>query len=176
MLFEETRLHGAFVIDIQCLEDSRGFFARSFCADEFARHGLPGIFVQSNISYNRRRGTLRGMHFQLPPHEEGKLVRCTSGAIYDVIIDLRRDSPTYCQWTQVELSRNNGRALYVPPGFAHGFQTLTDETDVSYQMTEFFVPGASAGVRWNDPAFGIDWPFGDPILSDKDANYPDYRP
>ena len=176
MLFQETRLCGAFVIDIQRLEDSRGFFARSFCADEFALHGLPGNFVQSNISHNFRRGTLRGMHFLLSPYEESKLVRCTSGAIYDVIVDLRRDSPTYCQWTQVELSRKNGRALYVPPGFAHGFQTLMDETDVSYQMTEFFAPDIGTGVRWNDPAFGIDWPMGDPILSDKDANCPDYCP
>lgn len=175
MTFEETRLSGAFVLDLERREDDRGFFARTWCANELGEHGLNTGLVQANMSWNPRQGTLRGMHFQHPPHAEAKVVRATRGAIYDVIIDLREGSQTYKQWIGVELSADNGRALYVPEGFAHGFQTLVPEVEVHYLVTEFYTPEAEGGVRWNDPAFGIDWP--DPanaFLSEKDANWPDF--
>jgi len=175
MRFLEIRLAGAYVIEIEPHDDSRGFFARTFCRDEMTAAGLPGEFMQASVSYNTRRGTLRGMHFQAAPHEEPKLVRCTRGAIHDVIIDLRPASPTHREWFAIELTAYNWRTLYVPPGFAHGFQTLVDDTEILYQMAEPYVAELARGVRWNDPAFGIEWPFPEPILSERDAGYPDYR-
>lgn len=172
MIFTETPLEGAFVIDLEPMEDERGHFARSFCRAEFARRGLKTDVAQCNVSFNHKRGTLRGMHFQLPPMEEAKLLRCTRGAIYDVILDLRPDSPTYCKWTTAELTERNLRMIYIPEGFAHGFQTLVEETEVFYQMFEFYSPRHASGVRWDDPAFGIAWPIEKPILSDKDRSYP----
>lgn len=172
MLFTETKLKGAFIIDIEPREDERGFFARSWCEDEFKRHGLNSRLVQCNISFNKKRSTLRGMHYQAAPFPEAKLVRCTMGAIYDVIIDLRAGSPTLKQWFVVELSAENRRALYIPEDFAHGFQTLMDNTEVFYQMSEFFHPECARGVRWDNPAFGIEWPDGDRIISDRDRRWP----
>ena len=170
MIFTETKLKGAFVIDIEPLEDQRGFFARAWCRDEFERHGLNTRIVHCNISFNKQRGTLRGMHYQAPPFAEAKLVRCTRGAIYDVIIDLRSDSPTFHEWFSVELTAENHRALFVPEGFAHGFQTLMDNSEVFYQMSEIFHPEHARSLRWNDRAFEIAWPIPDPILSEKDSN------
>lgn len=171
MIFTETPLKGVFIIDPQRLEDERGFFARTWCEREFAEHKLTAHFVQCNISFNKRKGTLRGLHFQVAPHEEVKLVRCTSGAIYDVIIDLRSDSPTFKCWASFELSAENRRMLYVPNGLAHGFQTLIDNTEVFYQMSEFYSPQFAKGVRWNDMAFGINWPMEPSIISIKDQSY-----
>ncbi|HUA51672.1 MAG TPA: dTDP-4-dehydrorhamnose 3,5-epimerase [Candidatus Sulfotelmatobacter sp.] len=176
MRFAATPLTGAFVIDIEPRRDERGLFARTFCRNEFRAAGLPGEFVQASVSYNIRRGTLRGMHFQAAPREEPKLVRCTHGAIHDVIVDLRRDSPTHCRWFAVELTQDNRRALYVPPGFAHGFQSLVDDTEILYQMAEPYAAELARGVRWNDPAFAIAWPIADPFMSERDASYADYRP
>lgn len=175
MKFEQLPLAGAYVIAPSLLEDPRGFFARTYCEREFAEHGLCSRFVQCNISFNRLRGTLRGMHFQREPSPEPKLVRCTKGSVYDVIVDLRRGSPTWRQWWGAELNEENRLALYVPSGCAHGFQTLADNTECFYQMGEFYAPELANGVRWNDPAFGIRWPIADPILSDKDRDYPDYQ-
>jgi dTDP-4-dehydrorhamnose 3,5-epimerase len=175
VIFEETKLPGAFVIDLERREDERGFFARTFCTNEFAEHGLNARLVQANTSWNPRKGTLRGMHFQNAPYAEVKVVRATRGAIHDVIIDLRRDSPTYKQWIGVDLDEENRRALYVPEGFAHGFQTLAPDTEVHYLVTAFYTPESEGGVRWDDPAFGIEWP--DPanaFLSPKDATWPDF--
>ena len=174
MQFRETPLAGAYVIEPERLEDQRGFFARTYCEHEFARRGLCSRFVQCNISFNKMKGALRGMHFQRPPSPEPKVVRCTRGAVYDVIVDLRRDSPTWRHWYGVELNEENRLALYIPPGLAHGFQTLLDNTECFYQMGEFYVPELADGVRWNDPAFGIPWPIADPVLSEKDRSYPDY--
>jgi dTDP-4-dehydrorhamnose 3,5-epimerase len=171
MLFNETKLKGAFVVDIEPREDERGFFARSWCADEFEKLGLNSDLFQCNISFNKKRGTLRGMHYQVEPYPEAKLVRCTMGAIYDVIIDLRAASPTFKQWISVELSAQNRRALYVPEDFAHGFQTLMDNTEVFYQMSEFYHPECARGLRWDDPMFGIHWPVADIIMSEKDQLY-----
>jgi len=176
MIFKETKLKDAYVIEIEKLEDRRGFFARAWCQREFEAHGLVSRVVQANISYNRKKGTLRGLHYQVAPYAETKLVRCTRGAIYDVIVDLRPDSPTYMQWLGVELTAENYKMLYVPEGFAHGFQTLTDETEVTYQVSQFYTPGAEGGVRYNDPAFGIEWPLTVQVISDKDQNWPDYSP
>lgn len=170
MIFTETKLKGAFVIDIEPLEDERGFFARAWCKDEFERHGLNLGIAQCNISFNKKRGTLRGMHYQASPFEEAKFVRCIAGAIYDVIIDLRSDSATFREWFSVELSAENHRALYVPEGFAHGFQTLVDNSEVFYQMSEIFHPEYARSLRWDDLAFEIVWPIPDPILSEKDSN------
>jgi len=174
MIITETPLQPACVIDIEPARDERGYFARTFSREEFARHGLPGDFVQASLSFNRRRGTLRGLHYQAEPAAEGKLIRCTRGAIFDVMLDLRRESPTWCRWFAVELSADNGRAVYVPPGFAHGFQTLTDDAELFYQMTAAYRPELSRGVRWNDPAFGITWPLADPIVSARDAGLADF--
>jgi dTDP-4-dehydrorhamnose 3,5-epimerase len=175
MIFTETELGGAYVIDLEPREDERGFFARAWCADEFAERGLTTRVAQSNVSFNRRQGTVRGMHYQAAPHAEAKLVRCTRGAIFDVIVDLRADSPTYKRWAGVELSADNHRALYVPEGFAHGYQTLVPETETFYQVSEFYAPAAERGVRWNDPAFAIDWPDpGSAFLSEKDAAWPNF--
>ncbi len=174
MFFTETKLQGAFIIDIKPIEDERGFFARSWCRKEFKAHGLNPRLVQCNISFNKKKGTLRGMHYQVAPHEEAKLVRCTMGAIYDVIIDLRPESPTCKQWVAVELTALNRRMLYVPEGFAHGFQTLEDNTEVFYQMSEFYYPECARGLRWDDPEFGIKWSDGNRIISAKDLQYPDF--
>lgn len=175
MIFTETKLKGAYIVEIKPLEDERGFFARSFCQQEFASLGLKVNVKQCNISYNKKRGTLRGMHFQQLPAAEAKLVRCTRGKIYDVIVDLRPKSPTYCQWVAVELSETNYRALYVPEEFAHGFQTLEDDSEVSYHMFEFYSPEHASGVRWDDPAFGITWPLLNPTISERDKAYAPYR-
>jgi len=171
MIFKETELKGAYLIHLEKNEDDRGFFARSFCQKEFKKIGIGFNIAQSNISYNKKKGTLRGMHHQVAPHEEAKIVSCVSGAIYDVIIDLRKDSSTYCKWFAVELSAENYLSLYVPCGFAHGFQTLKDNTAVSYQMSEVYYPELARGVRWNDLAFGIKWPLANPVISKKDCLY-----
>ncbi len=176
MRFEATPLAGAVVVDVERHADARGFFGRVFCRDEFVAAGLPAEFVQASVSYNLKRGTLRGMHFQAVPREEPKLVRCTRGAIQDVIVDLRRDSTTHRRWFAVELSAENRRALYIPPGFAHGFQTLVDDCEILYQMAERYAPELARGVRWNDPAFAIQWPIADPFMSERDATYSDYAP
>ena len=170
MIFRETEIPGAFVIDLERREDERGFFARAWCADEFAAHGLSTRLVQANLSYNESAGTLRGMHFQRAPHEEAKLIRCTRGSLFDAIVDLRPDSPAFKRWIGVELSAENRRALYVPEGCAHGYQTLEDGTESLYLVSEFYAPESEGGVRWNDPAFGIEWPDADNrTLSPKDA-------
>src|ERR1039457_3821066 len=174
MIFSESALKGAYIIELQPIEDDRGFFARSFCLQEFAAHGLETGVAQCNVSFNRKKGTLRGMHFQLPPKAEAKLVRCTRGVIYDVIIDLRPDSPTYCRWEGVELSADNYRSLYIREGFAHGFQTMADNSEVFYQMYESFTPECAGGVRWDDPAFDVHWPLANPVMSDKDRSHPLY--
>ena len=172
MIFTETRLKGAFVVDIERNEDSRGFFARSFCQHEFAAHGLKSAVAQTNIAFNRLRGTVRGMHFQFPPSAETKLVRATRGAAVDIIVDLRPESPTYLQHIAVELSEENGRALYVPERFAHGYQTLRDDTETSYQMGEFHAPEAAAGLPYDDPRLGLKWPLPVAVLSDRDRAWP----
>lgn len=172
MKFIETKLAGAYIIEAERLEDERGFFARTFCQKEFAAHGLITTFVQCNISFNKHKGTLRGLHYQIEPHPETKLVCCTQGAIYDVIVDLRPGSPTYAQWIAVELSAKNRRMLYIPEGFAHGFQTLSDESQVFYQMSEFYHPECARGVRWDDRAFGIEWPLSISSISIRDKNLP----
>jgi dTDP-4-dehydrorhamnose 3,5-epimerase len=175
MRFTELELPGAYLIELDRIEDERGFFARTFCRDEFAEHGLETEVVQANTAFNRRSGTLRGMHFQAAPHEESKLVRCTRGAVYDVIVDLRPGSPTHTRWVGVELTAENDVMLYVPKGFAHGYQTLVDETETSYLMSEHYEPSAASGVRWNDPAFGIDWPETEErVINDRDRTWPDY--
>jgi dTDP-4-dehydrorhamnose 3,5-epimerase len=174
MIFKETRLKGAYIVELEKLADERGFFARTFDQKEFEAHGLNPRVMQCNISFNKNNGTLRGMHYQIAPYQEAKLVCCTKGAIYDVIIDLRKDSPTLKQWIAVELTADNRRMLYIPEGFAHGFQTLKDNTEVFYQMSEFYHPEASRGVRWNDPVFGIVWPNDIIVISDKDREYLDF--
>jgi dTDP-4-dehydrorhamnose 3,5-epimerase len=174
MIFKETRLQGAFVLEIEAQKDERGFFARTWCRNEFAAHGLNSTLTQCSVSFNNKRGTLRGMHYQISPYQEAKLVRCTAGAIYDVIIDLRPDSPTYTDWMGIELTAENYRMLYVPENFAHGFQTLKDYTEVFYQMSEIYHSASARGVRWDDPCFGIQWPLMDRIISTRDASYPDF--
>ncbi len=177
MIFRETKLKDAYIIELEPIEDERGSFARSFCKREFEKHGLIPDVVQCNISYNKKRGILRGMHYQESPHEEVKLVNCIRGAIYDVIIDLRCASPTYCQWFSMVLSAEDYKMLYIPKGFAHGFQTLDDDTLVFYQMSEFYHPESARGVRWDDPTFTIEWPeVNDRLISDKDKGYSDYVP
>ncbi len=170
MVFIKTKLKGSFIIELERLEDERGFFARSFCQKEFEEHGLNPRIVQCNVSFNKKKGTLRGMHYQVAPHEEAKLVSCIRGAIYDVIIDLRPNSSTYCQWFATELSAENYKMLYVPEGFAHGFQTLEDNTVVFYQMSEFYHPECARGVRWDNPTFRIEWPIEQLIISSKDKS------
>lgn len=176
MRFSETKLAGAFVVDLEPRVDDRGFFARTFCERELAEHGLPTRFPQCNLSRNTRRGTLRGMHYQAAPHFESKLVRCASGAIYDVIVDLRPESPTRLQWIGVELTARTGRALFVPERFAHGFLTLEDDTDVHYHMGAFFHGEGARGARWNDPKIGIVWPGAPSVIAERDATYPDFDP
>jgi dTDP-4-dehydrorhamnose 3,5-epimerase len=177
VIFTPTPLEGAFVLDLERRADERGWFARTFAVEELAAHGLETRVVHMNASFNDRAGTLRGMHYQAPPHAECKIVRCTRGAAFDVIVDLRPRSATYRQWFGVELTADSGRALYVPEGFAHGFQTLADGTELLYLMSHHYVPEAARGVRWDDPAFGIDWPDAEArVMSERDAGYPDFAP
>ncbi len=168
MIFTETKLKGAFVIDVERREDSRGFFARAFCQHEFEEHGLKPIIAQANIAFNNKAGTIRGMHFQFPPVAETKLVRCTRGAILDIIVDMRPESPTFLEHISVELTEDNYRALYVPERFAHGYQVLRDNTDTSYQVGEFYTPGCEGGLHFNDPRLGLKWPLPVSVISDKD--------
>jgi dTDP-4-dehydrorhamnose 3,5-epimerase len=172
LIFTEIVLKGAYIIEVEPIVDERGLFARSFCMREFEKYGLNIRMAQCNISFNEKKGTLRGMHFQIAPYEEAKLVRCTRGAIYDVIIDLRPQSLTFKQWFAVELTSLKHKMVYIPEGFAHGFQTLEDDTEVFYQMSEFYSLELARGVRWDDPSFGIVWPLPNPILSEKDISYP----
>jgi len=176
MIFHETSLKGAFIIEPERMEDARGFFARTWCEREFAAHSVQTSWVQNNLSFNLREGTLRGMHYQAAPHEEEKLVRCTMGAIFDVMIDLRLSSPTYLRHVAVEVSAQNRKMVYIPKGVAHGFQTLEDDVEVFYQISEFYVPQSARGVRWNDLAFNIVWPEADRIISDRDQSYPNFIP
>lgn len=175
MIFKETKLKGAFIIEPQKLTDERGFFARGWCQKEFELHGLVPRVVQANISFNYKKGTLRGLHYQVAPYQETKLVRCTRGAIYDVVVDLRPESPTYRKWVGAELTATNHHMLFVPQGFAHGYQTLEDESEVFYQVSEFYTPGAERGARYNDPAFEIQWPLEVSVISGKDASWADFR-
>ena len=176
MNFISTPLEKAYIIEIEAMADERGFFARSWCAQEFSLHGLNPNVAQCSVSFNARRGTLRGMHYQNEPHPEAKLVRCSSGAIYDVVLDLRPASPSYCKWFAVELTAANRKMLYVPEGMAHGFQTLADDTEVFYQISESYRPECARGVRWDDPRFGIEWPIRDPIISQRDRTFADHKP
>jgi len=175
MIFTETKIKGAFIIDPELLIDERGFFARSFCKEEFQNHGLETNIVQCNISYNKKKGTLRGMHYQVPPFEEAKIVSCFKGSIYDVIVDLRRESPTYKKWVAAELSEKNFKMVYVPRGCSHGFQTLDDNSIVYYQMTEYFHPECARGLRWDNPSIGIVWPVSQMVISERDKNYQDLK-
>jgi len=172
MIFAETKLPGVFLIEPERLEDGRGFFARTWCQREFEAHGLNPRLVQCSISYNKKKGTLRGMHYQVAPYEEAKMVRCTMGAIYYVIIDMRPDSLTFKQWVAIELTAENRKMLYVPEGIAHGFQTMVDNTEVFYQMSEFYHPECTQGVRWNDPTFDVNWPLPVNVIAEKDNAYP----
>lgn len=174
MIFTETKLKGAFIIEIKQLKDERGFFGRTWCANEMHEHGLKADIKQANMSLSLQKGTIRGMHYQNDPYQETKLVRCTKGAIYDVIIDLRKDSPTYCQWIGVELTDDNYKMLYVPEDFAHGFITLKDNCEVNYLVSQFYAPGAEAGIRYNDPLFNIHWPVEPTVVSEKDRSHHDY--
>jgi dTDP-4-dehydrorhamnose 3,5-epimerase len=175
MLFTPTKLKGAFAIAVERREDERGFFARTWCQQEFEQQELDVNLAQCSISFNHKKATLRGMHLQMPPRAETKLVRCTQGAIYDVIIDLRQDSETYLQWFGIELTAENRQALYIPKGFAHGFQTLEDNTEVFYQISEFYAPECSRGLRWNDPVFNIVWPEPVSVISARDRDCEDYN-
>lgn len=174
MIFTETKLAGALLVDLERFEDERGFFALSWSAAEFAARGLESELAECNVSFNRKKGTLRGMHYQAAPHGQVKLVRCTRGAIFDVIIDLRPESPTFKQWLSAELTAENQQALYVPKDFAHGFQTLTDNSEVFYQMSDPFAPESGVGVRWDDPVFGVVWPPGERTINDRDRIYPNF--
>jgi dTDP-4-dehydrorhamnose 3,5-epimerase len=174
--FVPTRIAGAVLVEIEPHVDERGFFARTWCAEEFAREGLPSALTQSSVSWNERRHTLRGLHWQASPHGEGKLVRCTRGAIVDVVVDLRSESPTYLQHVAVDLDQDNRTALFIPPGLAHGFLTLVDGTEVAYQMDVAHVPDAARGARWDDPAFAISWPAAPAVISTRDRSYPDFAP
>jgi dTDP-4-dehydrorhamnose 3,5-epimerase len=173
MKFIETKLQGVFEIQIEPMADERGLFARTWCKKEFESHGLESALVQCSVSFNKRKGTLRGMHYQVAPFEETKLVRCTQGTVYDVVLDLRPQSPTFKQWIAVTLETERRNAIFVPKGCAHGFLTLKDDVEVFYQMTEFYDAASSRGVRWNDPAFGISWPGNIEVISDRDRTYPD---
>jgi dTDP-4-dehydrorhamnose 3,5-epimerase len=176
VIFTETPLRGAFVIEPEPIEDGRGLFARTWCRRELEANGLETRLAQCNTSFNKRKGTLRGMHYQLPPAAETKIVRCTRGALYDVIIDLRPDSATFTRHFATVLTADNRRMLFVPTGFAHGFQTLEDETEIFYQMSEFYSPEHARGVRWDDPIFGISWPDDERTMVERDRSYPDFRP
>jgi len=174
MRFIITEIEGCWLIEVDRLTDERGFFARAWCQREFEEHGCEGPFVQTNIAFSRRRATLRGLHYQLPPHQEAKLVRATRGAAYVVALDLRHDSSTYCRWCAAELTADNCRMLYVPSGCAQGYQTLADDTEMFYQMSAFYVPEAGRGVRYDDPSFDIRWPFEVTAISERDRSWPDY--
>jgi dTDP-4-dehydrorhamnose 3,5-epimerase len=174
MRFEKQAIDGVFLVELERSDDERGFFARSFCEDEFAAEGLVNRFAQSSISFNARRGTVRGMHFAVAPHGETKLVRCTAGAIHDVIVDLRPNSPTYLQTLSVELSARDRRTLYIPSDFAHGFQVLCDETEILYMIDRPFAAGDARGIRWNDPAIRIEWPAPITVISEKDLRFADW--
>lgn len=175
MLFTATKLPGAFLVSPRKIEDDRGFFARGWCTEEFAQHGLTANMVQLNTSFSRARGTLRGLHYQLPPHAEAKFVRCTRGAIFDVIVDLRRDSPTHTQWIGAELTADNGLMLYAPEGCAHGYLTLADDTEAYYLTSSLYAPAAARGAHYNDPAFAIAWPEPVAVISEADDSWPAYR-
>ena len=172
MKFLPTPLAGAYLIELEQLADERGFFARSFCQNEFKAHGLDPVVAQCNVSFSRKRGTLRGLHYQAEPHAEAKLVRCTRGAVWDVIVDFRKGSPTWRKWHAVELTAENRRALYIPAGFAHGFQTLEDDSEVLYQMSDFYHPESARGVRWDDRTLAIRWPIKDAVISPRDRAFP----
>ena len=174
MIFKETKLNGAYIVEFEPQADDRGFFARSFCKKDFEEHGLNPCVVQCNVSYNKKKGTLRGMHYQVAPYQEAKLVRCTMGAIYDVMIDLRPESHTFKQWVGDELTAQNCKMLYIPQGFAHGFQTTEDKTAVFYQVSEFYHGECERGVRWDDPIFRIKWPLPVAIISQRDSQFPDH--
>lgn len=174
MKFHQTELEGAYIIELEKLEDDRGFFARTFCQKELQEHGLAPMVAQANVSFNAKAGTLRGMHYQLAPYEETKLIRCTRGALYDVIVDLRPDSASYQRWIGVELTAGNYRMLYVPANFAHGFITLEDNTEAIYFVSGFYTPGSERGLRWDDSQFNIEWPRSVDVISEKDANWPDF--
>ncbi len=177
MIFEETRLPGAYIIQLEPIRDNRGFFSRVFCQREFEALDLTTEFVQANMTYSMEKGTLRGLHYQIRPHKEVKLVHCPQGAIYDVILDMRPDSPTYLEWVSVELTAENRKMLYIPGEFAHGYQTLADDTEVFYQVAQFYAPDFERGIRWDDPTFQIEWPeTSRPILSEKDKAWPDFQP
>lgn len=175
MLFHQAKLPDVYEIQIESHLDERGFFARTWCKKEFEANGLNSALVQCSISFNKKKGTLRGIHYQTGPYAEAKLVRCTRGAIYDVVVDLRRSSPEFKNWVAVVLTAENRKALYVPEGLAHGFLTLEEDTEVFYQMSEFYYPESAGGVRWNDPAFGISWPSSVEVISERDKTYPDFR-
>jgi len=175
MKFTETELKGGYIIDLQKIEDDRGFFARGWCKNEFEEHGISSNLAQANISFNKFKGTLRGLHYQASPYEEAKLVRCIKGGIFDVMVDLREGSPTYGKWVGAELTAENHRMLLVPEGFAHGFQTLEDDTEVFYQVSEFYTPNAEQGARYDDPVFAIEWPLEVSVISDKDANWAAFK-
>jgi dTDP-4-dehydrorhamnose 3,5-epimerase len=176
MIFKDTKLAGAFIVEPDTYKDERGFFSRNWSQKEFEAHGLTETFVESNTSRSVKTGTLRGMHFQAAPYAQAKLVRCTAGAIYDVIIDLRPDSPSFKRWDAVELSAENRLSLYIPRGFAHGFQTLVADSEVFYQVSAYYEPSSAGGVRWNDPAFGIEWPEATRTIIARDNEYPDFDP
>lgn len=175
MEFRQTRLDGAYVIELEKHADERGFFARAWCEREFREHGLDARIVQCSISSNRRKGTVRGMHFQIPPFAEAKIVRCTKGALFDIIVDVRPESPTFMQWFGVELTSGLGTMLYIPNGFAHGFQTLENDTELLYQMSEFYSPAHARGFCWDDVAFAIQWPLAVKIISERDRTFPSFR-
>ena len=175
MKFTQTKIEGVYIVEIEPKEDERGFFARTWCIDAFKEHNIDHELSQCSVSSNKKKGTLRGMHYQAEPHAESKLVRATKGSVYDVALDLRPSSKTFKQWISVELSAKNHKALFIPKGCAHGFQSLTDETEVLYMISNPYVPGFGRGVRWNDPAFGIRWPIAEPILADRDRDFPDFE-
>jgi dTDP-4-dehydrorhamnose 3,5-epimerase len=176
MIFKATPLKDAYVVEIKKIEDERGFFARAWCQREFEEQGIELTWAQANLAYSHKKGTLRGLHFQVEPFAEAKLIRCVRGAIFDVIVDLRSDSHTFEQWFGVELTADNRKAIYVPPGFAHGYQSLLDDTEVFYPVSQFYTPGYERGIRWDDPAFAITWPLADNlIISDKDLSWPKYN-
>ena len=173
MIFNKTHIKDVFIVDLDKREDDRGFFARAWCKKEFEEHGIDSNFVQANVSFNDKKGTLRGMHYQISPHEETKLIRCIRGAIYDCIVDLRPDSPTYKESIGVELTAENRRLFVVPKGFGHGYLTLVDNSEVFYQVSEFYAPGSERGIRWDDPGLHLEWPkMGELILSEKDQSWP----
>ena len=174
MKFNSTDIDGLYYVDIEKLKDERGFFGRAFCLKEFEEIGLDSEICQANISFNHRAGTLRGMHYQKPPYQESKFIRCIRGSIYDVVIDLRKNSPTYCHSFGIELNDENRTALFVPKDFAHGFVTLKDDTEVIYMVSQSYVPNAEEGIRWDDPFFAIDWPINPSLVSSKDAQWPDF--